>query len=326
MTIDKLAITRLTVPFFETMESRGMDKAQQMQSFVAVVEAGSFVGAATATGLSKAAVSRHVAELEQRLGVRLLQRTTRRLSLTDDGQVFYARAREILGAIDEIEVEMHSHTRKASGLLRINAPLTFGVLHLAPLWGRFSQAHPEVSLDVTLVDRVVDLVEEGYDLAIRIAQLHDSALVSRRLASSRVVLCASPSYLRRNGKPRQPQDLAQHSIVGYSYWATRDDWSFTGPDGVVTVRTSPRIRANNGDTCRAAALAHQGIILQPDFLIGDDLRSGALVELMPHFRSIEIGIYAVYPTRKHLPTKVRRMVDFLVESFRKPPWQVDDRR
>jgi DNA-binding transcriptional LysR family regulator len=297
-----------------------MDKTQEMASFVAVVEAGSFVAAADVLGLSKAAVSRQVGELERRLGARLLHRTTRRLSLTDDGQRFHARAKELLAAIDEAESEITSRSGEPSGLLRINAPLTFGVLHLAPLWGRFADAHPKVSLEIDLSDRIVDLVEEGYDLAVRITNLPSSQLVSRQLASSRMVLCASPEYLARQGIPAHPRDLAAHRVISYSYWSTRDEWSFTGPDGEVQVRTQPRIHANNGDTCRVAALDHQGIILQPDFLVGDDLRQGTLVELLPDYASLTIGIHAVYPSRKYLPIKTRRMVDYLAAAFATPSW------
>ena len=297
-----------------------MSKLQEMSSFVAVVEAGSFVGAANATGMSKAAVSRHVGELEQRLGVRLLQRTTRRLSLTDEGRTFFARAKELLGAIDEAESELTSRAGEPSGLIRVNAPLTFGVLHLAPLWGPFAAANPKVALDITLSDRVVDLVDEGYDLAIRITTLPSSMLVSRKLASTRMVLCASPRYLKRHGKPKHPQELADHSVISYSYWSTGDEWRFTGPKGPASVRTKSRLHTNNGDTCRKAALAHQGVILQPDFLIGDDLRRGDLIELMPTYRSIELDIHAVWPSRKHLPLKTRRLIDFLAEAFRSPTW------
>jgi DNA-binding transcriptional LysR family regulator len=292
----------------------------QLNSFLAVVRAGSFVGAADATGLSKAAVSRHVAELEERLGVRLLHRTTRRLSLTDDGQRFHARAGELMAALDELEAETASRGGEATGLLRINAPLTFGNLHLAPLWPRFTAANPKVSLDITLNDRVVDLVEEGYDLAVRITNLSNSQLVSRRLATTRIVLCASPGYLAAHGTPTHPRELADHQVLAYSYWSGGDDWRFHGPEGDVAVRVNPRIRTNSGDTCRAAALEGQGIVLQPDFLVGPDLKRGNLVELMPAYRSIELGIHVVYATRKHLPMKTRRLVDFLVEAFRRPGW------
>ena len=293
---------------------------QQVTTFLAVVRAGSFVSAADATGLSKAAVSRHVADLEQQLGVRLLHRTTRRLSLSEDGQRFHDRAIELVAALAELEAETASSVGEATGLLRINAPLTFGNLHLAPLWPRFIAVHPNVSLDVTLNDRVVDLVEEGYDVAIRITNRLDPQLVGRRLASTRIVLCASPGYLATHGTPTHPSDLAGHQILAYSYWAAGDDWRFNGPDGEVSVKVSPRIHTNSGDTCRAAALEGQGIVLQPDFLVGPDLKQSELVELMPEYRSIELGVFAVYATRKHLPMKTRRLIDFLVEAFRVPIW------
>jgi DNA-binding transcriptional LysR family regulator len=293
---------------------------QRLSSFLAVVRAGSFVAAADASGLSKAAVSRHVAELEAQLGVRLLHRTTRRLSLSDDGQTFHDRALELVAAMAELEAETASSGGEAMGLLRINAPLTFGNLHLAPLWPRFIAANPKVSLDITLNDRVVDLVDEGYDVAIRITNRLDPQLVSRRLATSRMVLCASPGYLDTHGKPEHPHDLATHQIFAYSYWSTGDDWTFRGPDGEASVRVNPRIHTNSGDTCRTAALQHQGIILQPDFLVGPDLKRGALVELMPDYRSIELGVYAVYATRKHMPMKTRRLIDFLVEAFVASAW------
>jgi DNA-binding transcriptional LysR family regulator len=207
-------------------------------------------------------------------------------------------------------------------MLRINAPLSFGVLHLAPLWGRFAQLHPKISLDIELSDRVVDLVEEGYDLAVRITNLPSSQLVSRQLATTRMICCASPPYLAQHGTPAHPSELAKHDVISYSYFAARDEWTFTAPDNTpVVVRTHARIHANNGDTCRAAALEHQGIILQPDFIVADDLRRGALVELLPTWRTMTLGIHAVYPSRKHLPIKTRRLVDFLVEAFAVPGWK-----
>ncbi|WP_159688830.1 LysR family transcriptional regulator [Cognatazoarcus halotolerans] len=296
-----------------------MDRFLEMQTFAAVVDAGSFVKAADVLEMSKAAVSRHVGELETRLGVRLLHRTTRRLSLTEEGEVFYQRCRELLSGLEEAEAELDSRSAAARGLLRVNAPVTFGIRHLAPLWGAFREQHPQVQLDVTLSDRTVDLVEEGYDLAIRIASLPASTLVSKRLASTRMVLCASPVYLQARGVPEHPLELAGHDIISYSYLATRDEWHFDGPGGPVSVKTAPVMHTNSGDTCRAAALAHQGIILQPTFLVGSDLVSGALVELMPEFRSLEFGIFAMYPTRKHVAPKVRALVDFLARQFAETP-------
>ena len=292
----------------------------EMRTFSSVVEAGSFVGAADALGLSKTAVSRYVGELEQRLEVRLLHRTTRKLSLTQDGEILYARCKELLGGIEAAEGEVGSRTGEATGLLKVTVPVSFGVLHLAEVWGAFKARHPKVTLDVTVSDRVADLVEDGFDLAIRIARMPDSSLVSRRLGSTRVVLCASPTYLQSAGTPRHPRDLAQHAVLAYSHWSDRDEWVFEGPEGTVSVRTQPVIRSNNGDVCRAGALQHQGIILQPTFLVGRDLAAGTLVELMPAYRSIELGIHAVYASRRHVAPKVRLLIDLLVAWFREPRW------
>jgi DNA-binding transcriptional LysR family regulator len=297
-----------------------MDKFQEMLTFSAVVDAGSFVGGANTLDMSKAAVSRYVGDLETRLGVRLLHRTTRKLSLTEEGEVFYARCKELLSNISDAELEITSRTAEAVGLLRVSAPVTFGILHLASLWGEFNAKHPKVSLDITLSDRVVDIIEDGFDVAIRIAQLPNSTLISKKLASTQMVLCASPQYIKRNGKLTHPSDLTKHSVLAYTYWSMRDEWAFEGPDGSVTVKTVPRFKCNNGDTNLAAALAHQGIVLQPTFLVGKYLKTGELVELLPEYKSTELGIYAIYPTRKLVSPKVRLLIDFLVQSFKKPNW------
>lgn len=297
-----------------------MDRLEAMRVFVAVVDAGSFVAAADALPMSKAAVSRHVAELESHLGVRLLHRTTRRLSVTPEGELFHTRCKEVLATVESAEAEITSRSGEAAGLLRINAPFTFGLLHLAPLWMAFMANHPKVTLDVTLSDRVVDLVEEGFDLAVRIARLPDSSLVSRQIARTRLVLCASPEYLRRHGSPSHPSELAQHQIATYSLFSMGENWAFTGPDGPVTVKVTPRLRSNNGDTCRIAALRHQGIVLQPSFLVAPDLQAGTLVELMPEYPSIELGVYVVYPSRRFIAPKLRLLIDFLVEAFRMQAW------
>ena len=292
-----------------------MDRFQEMQAFVAVVDAGSFVRAAEALGSSKAAMSRYIGDLEERLGVRLLNRTTRRLSMTDDGQAFYYHCVELLAALEEAEGDLSTRSAEASGLVRISAPVTFGILHLAPLWGDFLERYPKVRLDVALSDRAVDLVEDGFDLAIRISSVMQPSLIARQLATTRLVLCAAPSYLARRGTPQHASELAQHDVVAYTYGAFRDEWTFEGPDGEVKVKVSPRLFANNGDTCRAAALRGQGVILQPDFLIGADLRSGELVEILPGYRTPDLGVYAIYASRRHLPLKLRYLIDFLVEAF-----------
>ncbi len=297
-----------------------MDKFQEMRVFTAVVDAGTFVGASDHLGMSKAAVSRYVAELEQRLGVRLMHRTTRKLSLTQEGEVFLARAREILASIEASEAELSAHADTASGLVKVSVPVSFGIQHLAPLWSEFLAAQPGVSLDVQLADRVIDLVDEGFDVAVRIAKLPDSSLVSRKLASTRLVLCASPGYLKQHGVPAHPSELAGHDLLGYSLLAMGDQWQFEGPTGTVTVKVRPRIWTNNGDTCVAAALRDSGIQLQPTFLIARALESGDLVQVLPDYRSLELGIYAVYPTRKFLLPKVRVLVDFLAEKLRAADW------
>ena len=297
-----------------------MNTLQAMKTYVAVVDAGSFVGAMDATGFSKPAISRQIADLENTLGARLLQRTTRRLSVTDQGRTYYQRCKDILYAVEEAQAEVGAATAQARGRLRIGAPLTFGALHLAPLWGRFAEQNPQVSLDIVLSDRVVDLVEEGYDLVVRIGRPTDSNLICRPLARTQVLLCASPGYLAQHGTPVHPHELARHAVISYSYSSLGDEWVFQGSEGEITVRVNSRIHANNGDTCRAAALADQGLILQPDFLVYDDLRQGRLVKLLPDFGLHELSIHALYPTRKQLPLKVRRLVDFLAEALQDPPW------
>lgn len=298
-----------------------MDKLQAMTTFVAVVKAGSFIGAVESTGLSKPAVSRQVIELEQYLGVRLLHRTTRRIALTDEGRVYYLRCLEMLAMMQEAEAQACSRATQASGRLRVGAPQDFGVLQLSPLWGRFMERNPKVELDIVLSDRNVDLIEEGYDLVVRIGNLPDSTLVSRLLATTRMVLCASPEYLDAHHSPAHPADLERHIVIAYSYCSNGDEWTFrTDGDEQASVRVQPRIHVNNGATCRFLALAGHGVILQPDFLVNSDLRKGRLIELMPGWLAETIGIHALYPTRTLLPLKVQLLRDFLSDSLRVPPW------
>ncbi len=300
-----------------------MDQLRQIEVFAAVVQSGSFVKAADRLGISRAVASRLVIELETALGTRLLNRTTRRLSLTATGTDYFERCRQVLDTLAEANAAASAQATQAVGRLKINAPLTFGNLHLAPLWGPFLAAHPQVELDITLSDRVVDLVEEGFDLAVRISaseQLQNSSLVARPLGQDRMRLCASPQYLAGAPAITRLKDLAAHPVIAYSYWSAGDVWAFDGPAGRESVSTRARLRANSGDTCRAAALAHQGIVLQPAFIVGADLRAGHLVELLPQWHGPALTLHAVYPSRQHLSGKVRAMVDFLVESFRQPAW------
>jgi len=294
-----------------------------MEAFVAVVQAGSFVQAAQRLDTSKAVVSRLIMELETALGTRLMQRTTRRLSLTDAGSDYFGRCRQILDDLADANAAASQGSVQVSGRLKINAPLTFGNLHLAPLWGEFLKLYPQVELDISLTDRLVDLVEEGYDLAVRISSQADSSLVSRTLAHDQMVVCASPHYLRQAPPITSLQDLARHSVMAYSWWSGGDVWQLEDAlGGHHQVTTHPRLHANSCDTCRAAALADQGVIFQPAFLVGDDIRQGRLMRILPDRHGPRIAIHVIYPSRKHLPGKVRAMVDFLAAAFQTPAWNL----
>ena len=302
-----------------------MDKFREMEAFVAVVDNGSFVRAADALHSSKAAVSRQVIDLEQRLGIRLLNRTTRKLSVTDEGQLFYQRCTDLLSGLEEAESELRQRRGEPSGHLRVSAPVTFGISYLAALWGNFLQQYPKISMDVSLADRTVDMVEDGFDLAVRISRAPHPTLIARKLAATSMVLCASPGYLARHGVPEHPHDIAGHNVISYTYWSPRDEWEFTTPDGrKETVKTRPRLRANNGDTCVAAALQDQGIVLQPDFLVHEALRDGRLQRLLGNYQTVELGVYAVYSSRRQLPLKLRALIDFLAEAFKRPAWGLKD--
>lgn len=287
-------------------------------AFVEVVEGGSFSAAARRLGLTRSAVSRQVAGLEDRLGARLLNRTTRRLSVTEAGAVYHQRCVRILAEAAAAERAVADLDDAPRGLLRVNAPMSFGLGHLGPAVAEFLVRHPAIRVDLTLDDRVVDLVGEGFDLAVRIAELPPSTLIARRLAVNRRVLCAAPSYLARAGRPRHPQQLAEHACLAYAYLATGNDWSFRGPDGAVSVRVDAAHSANNGDALRHLALAGLGILLSPTFIVGDDLRQGRLVSLLDDWVDADTGVYAVYPHGRHLSPKVRAFVDFLAERF--GPW------
>lgn len=292
-----------------------MDQLKAIESFVAVAQQGSFVKAAEKLGLSKAMVSRNVGELEAHLGVRLMQRTTRRLALSDAGAAYLQRCTQILAELEEANAAVSATAVQAQGRLKITAPLTFGIRHLAPLWGEFLRIHPRVELEVHLNDRVVDLVDEGYDIAVRIGQLAPSSLIARRIASTRLMLCASPRYLQQAAPIRELEDIARHAVIGYTYLATGEQWHFTGPQGARSIEVRPRLRSNSGDTCRAAALADQGIVFQPSFLVGEDLQAGRLLPVLPQYAGPELDVSVVYPSRLHLSHKVRAMVEFLADAF-----------
>ena len=292
-----------------------------MALFARVVEAGSFTGAAAQLGLSKSAVSKQVSRLEDRLGARLMNRTTRRLSLTEAGQAFYEGCQKVV-AEAEAAAQAVTHLAAAPrGVLRVNAPMSFGVLHVAPALPALLEACPELSLDLTLNDRRVDLVEEGYDLAIRIGALGDSSLIARRLAPSHRVLCAAPTYLAKRGRPEAPEDLAAHECLVYSYQAAGQAWHLSGPAGEKRVKIAGRLKVNNGDALLAAALTGLGIAFLPGFIAGDALRAGRLEQLLPEWRDAEeTKVYAVYPAGRQVAPKVRAFIDFLAVRFGDPPY------
>jgi len=282
-----------------------------MQVFSRVVEAGGFAAAARQLGLSRAMVSRLVGQLEDTLGTRLLYRTTRKVSLTEAGRAYHDRATALLEELQALEGSVQDLASEARGVLRVNAPTSFGVLQIAPLLPEFLTRHPRARIELTLNDRVVNLVEEGYDVAVRIGQMGDSSLIARRLADIRMLVCAAPDYLARHGTPAHPEALRSHNCLTYSYAAGGNQWHFDGPGGPSSVRISGNLEANSGDATLAAGLAGLGVMLQPSFIVAEALQSGALVRLLPDFHTPSLPLQAVYPHRRHLTTKLRLFIDYL---------------
>ena len=298
-----------------------MDRLRAYEIFMTVVNKGSFSKASDLLDTSPANVTRYINDLESYLGCRLLNRSSRKLSLTESGEALFERCKTILSEVAETEALVSSAAVQPRGRLRINAPLSFGILHLAPLWPEFSRRYPELELDITLIDRVVDIVEEGYDLVIRISRSGSVNHAARKLACSHNILCAAPAYLKQFGTPQTPADLREHQCITYLY--SGDEWHFTDSAGKAhQVKVRGKIHTNNGDTARAMALAGAGIIWQPSFLIGPDVASGALVPLLPGYELPDIDVLAMYPSRRHLSVKVRVLIDYLVEVFAgTPPWE-----
>jgi DNA-binding transcriptional LysR family regulator len=303
-----------------------MDRLTGMAVFTKVVESSSFAAAARHFRLSPAMVSRHVHALEEQLGAQLLNRTTRRVSPTEVGQAYYQRVRQILADIEEADRLASDLQATPRGLLRITSSQSFGIRHLAPAIADYLALCPGVQMEVTLNDRYLEVIEEGFDLAIRIGHLEDSSLIARRLAPIRVALCASPGYIVQHGAPETPADLAEHNCLIYTYAASQSEWRFVDGAGKEhAVHIAGRLLANNGDVLRTAALRGQGVALGPTFILGDDMRVGTLVRLLPDYAPPEVGLYAVYPPSRHLSVKVRSFVDFLVTRFGgEPEWDRAD--
>ena len=303
-----------------------MDRLRALEVFVAVAARSSFARAAEALDTSPANITRYVNDLENHLGTRLINRSSRKISLTESGQALYERGQAILREVAEAEAAA-SNSSKPRGRLRINASVSFGVRYLAPLWPRFMQKYPEVELDVVLQDPVVDLVAEGFDMAIRISRKGSTSHVARKLAVSHDVVCASPAYVSRHGYPRSPAELSKHACIGYTHAPSIEEWTFIDNHGKAhTVKVALAMQSNSCDTGRAAALAGSGIIWQPEFMVGEDIREGRLVPLLTDYHLPEIDVSAVYPSRRHVSAKVRVMVDFLVDAFRTMPWATQARK
>ncbi|MEO1473606.1 MAG: LysR family transcriptional regulator [Pseudomonadota bacterium] len=295
-----------------------------MKSFVRTVEAGSFTLAAEQLRIAKSAVSRRVADLERRLGAQLLQRTTRRLTLTDAGRAFYEGAVRVLSDLADIEAEIGDRRAALSGTIRVAAPLSFGLDWLGPALIDFMDAHGGVTFDIDFSDRMMDLVAEGFDLAIRIGDLPDSSLVARRLAPIETVAAASPAYLDTHGVPEAPADLAGHRELAYSGRPNKG-WHYTGPDGTPgDIEMPVGLRSTSGDFLREAAMAGHGVIIEPGFILCDAIRDGHLVQVLEDYKWPSLSLYAVYPPTRHLPARTRALIDFLAERFGEvPPWTLD---
>jgi len=293
-----------------------VDRLAAIQVFAQVVETGSFAKAAERLDLSTSAASRQVAELEAHLQTRLLNRTTRRVSLTESGQQFYERAVQLMTDLAEAEQEASSAAVVPRGTIRLTTSVNFGVRHVAPAIAEFLERYPDVRFDVSLSDRVVDLVEEGLDLAIRIGAPVADNLVARKLGETRMVPCASPGYLAKHAAPKTPEDLAHHNCFTYEYVSPRHVWRFRDRSGAErAVRVAGRLHSNNGDLLAEVAARGTGIVFEPAFIVGPEVRAGRLVPLLQDFVPPPVPIYALYPSRKHLSAKVRRFVEFLIERF-----------
>ncbi|MDX1595288.1 MAG: LysR family transcriptional regulator [Gammaproteobacteria bacterium] len=298
----------------------GIDLLAAMRAFVAVVETESFTRAAQRLELSRGMASRHVGQLEAHLGVRLLNRTTRRLSLTEAGADYHPRAAQVLAQVAEAEAAATRESLTLRGTLRVTASTALSVRHLDRAVAEFVARHPDVEVDLTATERMVDLVDEGFDLALRISDRVAPGLVARRLATVRLVACAAPAYLERHGVPASPEALAEHNCLFFSHANPRHDWTFVRGKDTCTVRVHGSVRSNYGQVLVNAAIDGLGVVYEPTFLVDEALRTGALVRVLPEWEDARYGLFAVYPNRAYLPLKVRRFIDFLVERFGPEPY------
>ncbi|MCJ8304092.1 LysR family transcriptional regulator [Shewanella sp.] len=292
-----------------------MESFSAIPVFVAVVECGSFSLASEQLGVTKSAVSKRISQLEAKLGVQLLHRTTRKLSLTEAGERYFDYARNALTLANEGEDAISELQDRPRGRLRVNAPMAFGRLHIAPLIPDFLREHPQIEIDMMMDDKVVDLVGGSFDIAIRIGKLPDSSLIARRLAPCHSVLCASPAYLQRLGTPEKPAQLVSHNCLYYSYFQGGTEWRFNGPEGLESLVPRGNYRVNNSEALLEALLAGLGICQMPTFIVGPAIADGRLVALLPEYRLPQHAIYAMLPGRKHIPAKIRVFLDCLLTHF-----------
>jgi DNA-binding transcriptional LysR family regulator len=296
-----------------------MDAFGSMDLFVDVVVAGSFSEAARRRGLAASSVARSIGALEDGLGVRLLNRSTRKLSLTEAGRLYHERSRRILAEVEDARLSVSQLEAAPRGTLRLNLPVVFGRLHVAPALPDFLRRHPALQIELNMTDAFIDLVEEGVDLAVRVGELEDSSLIARRLAPNRRVICASPGYLQRAGVPKAPGDLRAHNCLIYKRQASRAVWRLRNQAGTVEVEVGGTLRANNADALHAAALGGLGLAILPTWMVGPDIQRGALEMVFADYEvspgALDTSIYAVFPYNRHLSPKVRALVDFFVERF-----------
>lgn len=288
--------------------------------FVKVVDAGSFTGAAKNLGLPKSTVSRKITQLEERLGVRLLQRTTRTLSLTDTGSAYYNQCSRIIGDVEEANIAVTEMQSKPKGLLRITAPMLFGTWVLSDLISNFLKSNPEIQVEIVLTDQSLDLIQEGIDVAFRVGVLADSSLIARPLGEVNAIACASPAYVDSHGAPNHPSELKQHSIVN---WTQGDSWTFEKPEQV-TIDIKSRVQVNDAQSLHKMALNGLGIARLPTFICAQDIMDKRLVPILCDWSFDAVPIHAIYPSNRHLSVKVRSFVDYVVDELRKEqPWKVD---
>jgi DNA-binding transcriptional LysR family regulator len=294
-----------------------MDKVASLRAFVKVVETGSFSEAGRQLRLSRSAISKYVADLEESLGVQLLARTTRHASPNENGQLYFERALVILSEIDAADQAVTHLQTAPRGLLRINAPMSFGTIKLGPALADFMEKHPELQLQLVLSDDLVDPVQDGFDVTLRIADLESSSLIARKITDVPRVICASPDYLQRHGTPLHPRDLRDHVALTYGFLLTGNQWKLTGTDGEHWIQPAWCLCVNNAEVLRDVAVKGRGVALIPEFIAGDALKRKQLQAIMKDYAAPPLTLYAIYPPTRHLSVKVRLFIDFLLERFRR---------